>query len=156
MKFKISYFYHVRNLAPNQVPVSTAKYDPKWFHNNKGHGHVFIDKRGVINGLRIPVLSPQDNPNAQCCGPATCKTNPNDCLFLKCYEDQLNGVDFHALIKNIEESVRYYNSKNPKSCSAEPECILMVYEKPDNPCSERHALVKWFKDNGYILEEYER
>lgn len=47
MEFKISYFYNVRHMKPYQVPVSTAMYDLKWFHNNnnnQGNGHVFIDK----------------------------------------------------------------------------------------------------------------
>ena len=43
-EFKISYFYNVRHMKPYQVPVSTAMYDLKWFHNNQGNGHVFIDK----------------------------------------------------------------------------------------------------------------
>ena len=54
MKIKISYFYHVRNLKQYQIPVSTAVWDPKWFHENTGNNkHIFIDKRGVVNGVRL-------------------------------------------------------------------------------------------------------
>lgn len=32
MKFYISYFYAVRFMKPNTVALSTAMWDPKWFH----------------------------------------------------------------------------------------------------------------------------
>lgn len=38
----------------------------------------------------------------------------------------------------------------------EPEIILIVYETPDNPCSERRVLIDWFASNGYELEEYRK
>jgi hypothetical protein len=38
----------------------------------------------------------------------------------------------------------------------EPEIILIVYEAPDNPCSERRVLIDWFASNGYELDEYRK
>lgn len=155
MKFKISYFYHVRNFKPHQVPISTAKYDPKWFHNNKGEGHVWVDKNGVINGLRKKELAPNDNCTGLCIGPKVCMAEPSNCLFLNCYYDQLHGNDFNKLINELEDMVKFYSKRNPRyNGEQELECILLVYETPDNPCSERGHLVKWFKENGYELEEF--
>lgn len=55
MKFYISYFYAVRFMKPNTVALSTAMWDPKWFYN-KHQGDVYLDKRGVLNGLRLSLL----------------------------------------------------------------------------------------------------
>ena len=52
MKFYTSYFYQVRFFTPNMIPISTAKWDPKWFHDFQDNKYVFLDKRGVCNGLR--------------------------------------------------------------------------------------------------------
>lgn len=57
MKFYISYFYQIRFFKPNMIPISTAKWDPKWYSQN---GKPYIDKRGVVNGLRAPVLALPD------------------------------------------------------------------------------------------------
>lgn len=32
MKILISYFYQIRFFKPNMIPLSTAAFDPKWFH----------------------------------------------------------------------------------------------------------------------------
>ena len=36
MKIMTSYFYAIRFFKPNMIPISTAKWDPKWYHQNKG------------------------------------------------------------------------------------------------------------------------
>ena len=59
MKVATSYFYQIRFFKPNMIPVSTAMWDPKWFHNFKNQYHVFKDRNGVYNGLRYPALSPK-------------------------------------------------------------------------------------------------
>ena len=33
--FYISYFYQIRNMKHNTLPVSTAMWDPKWFHERR-------------------------------------------------------------------------------------------------------------------------
>ena len=35
----------------------------------------------------------------------------------------------------------------------DPIIVLLVYEKPDNPCSERWPLKDWFMAHGLELEE---
>ena len=50
MKLAISYFYQIRFFKPYMIPVSTAHWDPAWYHDWAGAAHVFVDKRGVING----------------------------------------------------------------------------------------------------------
>lgn len=68
MKLYTSYFYQIRFFAPNIVPVSTAVWDPKWYHNFAGQDNVFLDKRGVVNGLRAPALAPGSQLEGSCAG----------------------------------------------------------------------------------------
>ena len=72
MAIYISYFYNVRFLKPDQVPVSTAVWDPKWFHDFKGQSHKFFDKRGVLNGLRAESLHPDHTCDSLCRGLEAC------------------------------------------------------------------------------------
>lgn len=37
MKIYTSYFYMVRFMKPYMIPLSTAKFDPAWFHKELGH-----------------------------------------------------------------------------------------------------------------------
>ncbi len=82
LEIATSYFYQIRFFKPSMIPVSTAVFDPKWYHNFKGQDHVFIDKRGVVNGLRIKSLMPDYTCNNLCRGFETCPTkDPGTCDF---------------------------------------------------------------------------
>ena len=35
--FATSYFYQIRFFRPDMIPLSTARFDPSWYHRNKGH-----------------------------------------------------------------------------------------------------------------------
>ena len=100
MTFLISYFYQVRNLSKNMVPISTALYDPKWFHDNKGPNNLYIDKRGIVNGARASFLSPDPNNNA--C--TNCKNKKKNCIFKRKYEEQLSKLDFNEVKRTLEKS----------------------------------------------------
>lgn len=154
MVFKISYFYNIRHLKPNQVPVSTAMFDPKWFHNNKGSNHIFVDKNGVVNGVRAGVLAPDSTCNNLCSGKEKCYTHPSICAFLKAYRAQLSRLDFVEVTNKIAEGVKNIAQRNPMYNGEEIECILIVYETPSNLCSEREPLRKWFLSHGCMLEEF--
>lgn len=150
MKFYTSYFYHVRNLKPNQIPVSTAIWPPKWFTNK---GHCFIDKRGVINGVTCSWLVPGISCENLCRGPQVCaKVEPNNCLFLREYYKQISALDFDLLVNRLEEIGE--NAKNLLGFDEEPEIILMFHEKYDNPCSERWMIKRLFEEYNIYLEEY--
>ena len=58
MKIMTSYFYQIRFMKQNYIPLSTAIWDPKWFHQNKGQDFQFKDKNGVWNGLRAEIFMP--------------------------------------------------------------------------------------------------
>ena len=150
--FYISYFYQIRFFPDTLVPVSTAVYDPKWYHDNKGNNYLFKDKRGVINGVRCPGLAPLEEhipwvtEEDKCVGREICNFDRTTCGFLRNYEKYIYSLDFNDTCSRIEAGV---HKLKPNA-----DICLMVHEKFDNPCSEREVLVKWFRDNGVILNEW--
>ena len=62
------------------------------------------------------------------------------------YYVQLKHLDFEKVIKSLEEIAKLYSGDT---------VVLLVHETPDNKCSERQMLIKWFNDHGYELKEYE-
>lgn len=147
MKWSITYFYNVRYMKPNQLPLSTAMYPPKWFAISNKNNIIKMDKNNVIIGLTAKELVPQ----LQC----ECPCNKKDytkCEFLKQYNIQLSKISFKEFTNNLInfcEKVSYITKINID------EIILLVFEKPENLCSERTILKKWFKENGIELNEME-
>lgn len=145
MNLYISYFYNIRFFPTSLIPVSTAVYDPKWYHNFKSDNNIFRDKRGVVNGVRMPILSPYKIENVEC---KNCiEKNPQICTFIKQYHNYIFSLNFNEVYSKL-------NSISNKFSNA--DICLMVYEKPDNPCSERSSLIEWFKLNGIELLEFSR
>lgn len=154
MKIYTSYFYQIRFFTPNMIPVSTAVWDPKWFHDNQGPEHVFIDKRGVINGVRAPALHPGEALEGSCAGPKNCTDDPLHCSFLQGYVEQLNKLDCDDYVHRLENLGN--KLKRGARFEGEPVIVLIVYEAPNNMCSERGALQKWLSMNGYEVSEWAR
>ena len=152
MKYFITYFYNVRFLKPYQIPFSTAIWDPKWWHDGKGYNHYFKDKNGVYNGLRIEPLHPEED-NHEC---TNCWSDhdPTRCTFIERYKQQLDALNIKDIIWYLETTAK--NIQVLEGFSEEPEIFLLVYEKPDNPCSERWPLIEWFAKHGIEVKEYER
>lgn len=156
MKLFISYFYQIRYFKPYQIPMSTATYDPKWFHDNTtDQYHIFIDKNGVYNGFRIGDFAPDDSCKGLCSGINNCKLRtPWNCDFLTRYRNQLSKIDFNKLMTNLEQFADKIKEIN--KFDHEIELILIVYEAPDNHCSERESIQTWFKSYGYDLKEWRK
>lgn len=146
MKFYISYFYNIRFFPKNLIPVSTAVWDPKWYHMNQGNDTIYVDKRGVINGVRCKGLSPYkvDSPCKDCEDKGTGRV----CKFLTDYKAYLDSLDF-GMVKNL---IEHETSKLRKDC----DICLIVHEAVDNPCSERGPLIQWFREHGVELEEWQK
>jgi len=135
MKFSIytSYFYQIRNFTPNIIPVSTALSDPAWYRPPEGKEY-FIDKNGVINGLRYEPLIVQRYGEHIC--PCESKDLAPACPTMIEYEQLLFSlVDKEKTLKAFEYCCNKFNADT---------IALMVYEAPNNPCSERAALQKFF------------
>lgn len=153
MEIYTSYFYQVRFMKPYMIPLSTAVWDPKWFHQNKGQDFVWKDKNNVYNGLRASVFAPGPLCENLCRGPETCDTHdPTKCLFLKTYRYQLDQLDFNDVIARCERMGNYI--KSLENFSEEPVIILLVHEAKTNPCSERSVIQEWFAAHGKEVTEW--
>lgn len=179
-----SYFYQVRNFHRNMLPVSTAVSDPLWYHAVPGrrslsvdaHSHqgdIFVDRRGIYNGFRAPILSPAQ-VTAECHGPEQCQyPAPSSCPFILNYRQYLESLSFfdvlHSLMciywqwqaclrtnntTNILSSDQYARPMDPTHrLPSDPILVLMVHEAPENLCSERQALQQYFTGQGITCLE---
>lgn len=151
MTIYTSYFYQIRFFQPNMLPISTAKWDPKWFHDFKGQGHVWVDKNGVTNGLRAEPFVPGPACCNLCSGFNNCDDEPKNCNFLKCYETQLMALPFEAMLKRLNDlgdRVRKFSG-----FMGPPIYVFIVHESVNNPCSERRAIQKYFNRNYVVCKE---
>lgn len=149
MKIRTSYFYQIRNFKRNMIPVSTALSDPAWFHNNLGESHIYKDKRGILNGLRLKRIIVQ----GKCGGVCPCEAkDPDNCAFLKSYLEELNKInDFEHMYKALESLADWYQKK--ENIDEEIIIVLIVYEALDNKCSERQGLIDYFNSKGIDCHE---
>lgn len=148
MKIEISYFYQIRNFTPNRIPMSVCLSDPTWYHDNQGENHIFKDKRGILNGLRLkPIIVHNWN-----CGCPCEEKRPESCAFLSEYRRLLDNIDFDKMYKGIENFANRYKEEN--NIDEEIIMTLIVYETPTNPCSERGPLIDYFKSKGIVVEEF--
>lgn len=130
---KTSYFYQIRNFTPNMIPVSTAMSDPAWYRPPEDKEY-YIDKRGIVCGLRYEPLIVQPHGSHIC--PCEDRTLAPACPCMQEYEQLLNSlVDKDKTLKAFEYCCNKFNADT---------IALIVYEAPNNPCSERYALQKFF------------
>lgn len=156
-KITTSYFYHVRHLRFTEIPISTACYDPKWFHNNSPYNDIFIDKRGVINGIRMECMHP-DKSCASLCRGKDCIYAPNFrpdiCSFLKEYRKQIFSLNINAIIENLRD-INDMIFDSAYDIGKITEFVFLVHETPANPCSERTVIQDFFNSHGIECHEKE-
>ena len=153
MEIMTSYFYQVRNMKPYMIPLSTAVWDPKWFHQNKGHKFQWIDKNGVINGLRADPFVPGKGCEGLCSGPP-CGSAPQYCNFLQAYKNQLDNLNYNNILWRFQ--TLGYLIKNELQFREDPVYILLVHEAYDNLCSERWMIQKYFHEHGLECKEFNK
>ena len=142
MKIATSYFYQIRNFKQNMIPVSTAMSDPAWYKPPLGKEY-YIDKRGIVCGLRYePLIVQPHSPLIPCPCEYQGKGNPY-CSFMQEYRRALyEEVDKQKTLKAFEYCANKF--KKELHFQEEPIIVLIVYEAPSNPCSERFALQEYF------------
>ena len=146
MKFYTSYFSQIRYFKPHQLAFSTVMYNPSFFRQEH------IDSEGRLIGLRANPFIPGPICKNDCRGPEHCLSRPESCVFLKHYRMQLNRLKIKDVLNNFERIAR--EVQNDLGFEEEPEIILIVYEVPTNPCSERRVIQEWFRDNGIDIQEW--
>ena len=89
---------------------------------------------------------------APCC-PCENK-DPTTCRFIKDYAEYLDTLDFDKVYSDLT----FIGNKGKEilKFDEEPEICLMVYEKPDNPCSERKSLMEYFNKHGIPITEWNK
>lgn len=154
MKFALSYFYHIRFFKRYMIPISTAAWDPFWFHPEDNINGVFKDKNGIYNGLRFEELAPGKECNKLCHGKENCEgtgKNPSNCLFLKKYKEQLEKLDFTKLYTKCD--ILSSNIKRIERFEEEPIIVFIVYESYKNECSERGTILSVLNNHNIPIEE---
>ena len=145
MKIATSYFYQIRNFTPNLIPVSVCVSDPKWYRPPHDKEY-YIDKRGIVCGLRYEPLVVQLQGKHGCPGPEQCwvaesylknsTENKISCPTMIEYKQLLYSlVDKEKTLKAFEHCCNKFNADT---------IVLIVYEVPQNLCSERKALQEFF------------
>ena len=147
MKWSITCFSDIRHMKKNQLPLSTVIYPPKFFSKTSRKPDAHFDKNDVLLGLTLQWLVPRFQEDCPCES-----KRPDACSFMKKYEEQLSEIDFKEFKKNVENVIHNINIEIKYDID---EAVLIVYEKASNPCSERHALKRWFHANGIELEDFE-
>lgn len=146
-----SYFYQIRHFKNYMVPVSTAMWDPAWFHDGMGPAYVFKDKRGIYNGIRAECFHFEGDDHG--CGDQCllAPKDPSKCDFLRRLREQYDKLNFNEILNRCERLANYI--KDIEKMAILPSLVFIFYETPKNLCSERVVLQQWFKDNGYDLQE---
>ena len=67
------------------------------------------------------------------------------------YEHELELIDLPKMMKGITDFCNNYCQQN--NIKEEPIAVLIVYEAPNNPCSERHSLINYFNRHGIECKE---
>lgn len=158
MKIYISYFYQIRNFNKYMIPVSTAMFDPKWYHEGQDKTHLFWDKNGVINGLRCyPLIFNREKYEGWCGDECKYKGKTSLCPYLNAYRRMLGMRDLSELTAFFLSVISYVaNHNNDLDNANKYDICLMVYETPTAVCSERSELIKWFKNYDIDLIEWNK
>lgn len=147
MKIATSYFYQIRNFTPNMIPVSTCLSDPVWYRPPADKEY-YIDKRGIVCGLRYEPLIVQRHGTKECIGERSICPFANinyNCELMVEYEQLLYSlVDKEKTLKAFEHCLKKFNADT---------IVLIVHEAPNNPCSERAVLQKFFECKEFIKRE---
>ena len=143
MKLYTSYFAQLRKFPQNLVGLSTAHWNPKWRPMGK-------DARGVIC-VDCPPFKPGRECEGLCAGKCNPK-HPEDCAFLKTYKAQLDKLNWDSICHSLAHLAANiaYDEK-----FSDVDFAFLVYETPQNPCSERWPIQQWFKEHGIEIEEWQ-
>ena len=143
MKLYTSYWAQVRNFPRNLVGLNTTVWPPRWRPLGKDKNNVLV------------VDCPPMKPGSQCAGLCDGKCNPKQpdtCKFLKTYREQLDYLDFDNFYSQLETlKQRIEDGEN----LTDVNFAFIVFEKYDNPCSERWPIQEWFKEHNMEIQEWQ-
>ena len=155
MEYFITYFQNVRYLTEEYIVIDTSIWAPKWLDPSNGKRQ-YINEHNVLIGIKEEsfLMTENEIPEEMCSRkPCPYFDKHPHCQFLDAYWKHLQKIDFDGYLipelSRVAEEVRKITHYK-----GEPKIVLLVHEKPDNPCSERASLVKLFADHGIELKEW--
>lgn len=113
---------------------------------------MFKDKRDILNGIRIESIIEQGRKSNH--GPDVCPCEHKDftsCSFLRQYRENLEQINFDDMYADMQDLADWYAKEN--NIQEEIILVLIVYEVPSNPCSERKPLQDYFISHGIECKE---
>ena len=144
MKLYTSYWAQVRNFPTNLIGLNTTVWPPKWRPLGK-------DKRGVWV-IDCPPLKPGRECEGLCNGKCEPK-HPENCKFLETYYNQLMKLDIDKFMDNLNRLYKQFC----EDCSFNNvDFALIVFETPQNKCSERWPLQVWLNYYGIKVKEWNK
>ena len=142
MKLATSYFYQIRHFKQWMIPVSTTLSDPDWYRPREGQEY-FLDNRGIVCGLRYEPLIVQREAQYCSCPCEKFKPVAPACPTMLEYANLLRTrIDKEKTLTAFEYCANKFKKELDLPC--DPIIVLMVYEAPNNKCSERAALQLFF------------
>lgn len=144
MKLYTSYFAQLRNFPPTLVGCSTAVWNPKWLQKGR-------DKNGAL-WIDCPPLKPGHSCDGLCNGKCNPK-HPDDCQFLIAYKQQLDKIDFQKFIANLSRLEEQIKQEENLS---HVDFAFLVYETPQNLCSERRVIQQWLCEHEIEVSEWKK
>ena len=156
MKIYTSSYYNIRFFTPNMIPIATSIDWPYWLRKNKPK--LYLNEDNVIIGIKEEKFSnfmPLFNSlEEKCRKDCPYKNKVPNCQFMLKYSEYLKTIDFNALLIEFKRIIKEVKKIN--KFEGEPIIVLMVFESEKCNCAERPCIQKWFKDNGYNLEEWNK
>jgi len=142
MKIYTSYWAQVRNFPKNLLGLNTTIWPPKWRPLGQ-------DKNGIWV-IDCPPLKPGPECEGLCNGKCAPK-HPQDCKFLEVYHNQLMKIDFDNFVKSLNKlTINFMEQEN----LSDVDIAFIVFEKYNNPCSERWPLQAWLRYYGIDVKEW--
>lgn len=142
MKLYTSYWAQVRNFPKNLIGLNTTVWPPKWRPLGQ-------DKRGVIV-VDCPLLKPGPECEGLCNGKCNPR-HPNYCNFLRTYEAQLRKIDINSFLHSLSQLKEKIKAGEGLD---QIDFAFIVFEKYDNPCSERASIQDWLRSNNIEVKEW--
>lgn len=142
MEIYTSYWAQVRNFPQNLIGLNTTIWPPKWRPLGQ-------DKRGIW-----VIDCPPFKPGLQCeglCNGSCSPKHPDDCEFLKVYRNQLDDIDVEEFLTKLEKLANKFKENEHLD---EVNFALIVYEAPQNMCSERQSILEWGAFTGLEIHEW--
>ena len=156
MKFAITYFQKIRQITDDSyILIDTSIWAPKWLDPSNGKKQ-YVNDQNLLIGIKAEefLMTENEIPEEMCSGkPCPYIGKYPHCQFLEAYWQHLKKIDFDKLLQEfsrVAEDVRKITHYQ-----GEPTILLLVHEKPDNPCSERGPLIRLFAEHGIELREFQ-